>query len=188
MMAEFNYFLTKCELVDILERAIEHGYTIQLNKNLDRPVPIFLRDLASIEYAIQNKDFAFVLTRNDLTRYPFKFEHFTRDGETFWYFRTRVGGPCIEIYFWNPYEKNGVRYVPCAEIAIYSKILHPETDEEELAGVAAKSLFSFFISPLRKSSKKVKSVKRTAYVSSGVMALLDSGYVLNEPFKNSSPV
>jgi hypothetical protein len=38
------------------------------------------------------------------------------------------------------------------------------------------------IAPLRKKAKKVKSIKKTAYVSPGVETLLKAGYVLAKPF------
>jgi hypothetical protein len=188
MMAEFTYFWTKQEMLDFLVAAFNEGFKIQVNKTTQSPVFIVFDSATAIEAAVANGEFNFVLTRADITRYPFKFRPIIRDGEELWYFRTRVGGPCVEVSFHEPYEQHGKSVVAGTYLAYHSKILHPETDQFEPAGDVVKKEFNALIAPLRKKSKKVKSIKCTAYVSPGVMGLLGSGYVLNTPFANIAPV
>jgi hypothetical protein len=181
-MAEFDYFWTKQEMLDFLSAAFTAGFTVYNYKDVATPEFVICNSASEIEAAVGQREFSFVLTRADITRYPFKMSKFVRDGDERWYFRTRVGGPCIETYFWDLYERDGKRVVPCALITYHGKILHPETDQFEPAGDEIKKVFNAMVTPLRKKARKVKSIKRTAYVSPGVDALLASGYVLAAPF------
>lgn len=185
-MAEFAYFWTKREMLDFLCAAFNAGYTVQVNKDMPTPTHAICNTIGEIEAAVGRREFAFILTRADITSYPFKFRQFARDGVDLWYFRTRVGGPCIEIYSADLYERDGKQIVPCSTLAYHSKILHPDTDQFEPAGDAIVKEFNAMIAPLRKKAKKVKSTKRTAYVSPGVVVLLASGYVLATPFEAAS--
>lgn len=181
-MAEFDYFWTKQEMLDFLKAAFAEGFTVYNYKDVATPDFVICDSAAALEAALQRREFNFVLTRADITRHPFKMSKFIREGVELWYFRTRVGGPCIEFYFWDLYERDGKRVVPCGLLTYHSKILHPETDQFEPAGDAIKQVFNAMIAPLRKSASKVKSAKRTAYVSPGVATLLAAGYVLAAPF------
>jgi hypothetical protein len=185
-MAEFNYFWTKQEMLAFLNAAFEAGFTIHNYKDVATPTLVICNSGSEIAAALAHHEFNFVLTRADITRHPFKLSPFMRDGAELWYFRTRVGGPCIEVYFNDLYERDGRQVVPCTLLAYHAKILHPETDQFEPAGDAIKKEFNAMIAPLRKKAKKVKSIKRTAYVSPGVVSLLASGYVLAKPFDAAS--
>jgi hypothetical protein len=181
-MAEFDYFGTKSEILAYLKAALAAGFTIYSHKAVSTPDFVICDSDAGVEAAVLRHEFIFVLTRPDITRYPFKFSSFKRDGVELWYFRTVVGGPCIEVSFHDVYARDGKRVVPGTYFAYHSKILHPETDEFEPAGDEIKKVFNAMIAPLRKKARKVKSIKRTAYVSPSVEGLLKTGYILAKPF------
>lgn len=182
-MAEFNYFWTKQEMLDFLNAAFTAGFTVCNYKDVTTPVFLICNSTVDIEAAVARREFRFVLTHGDISRYPFKFRPFIREGVELWYFHTDVGGPCLELYFWDLYERDGKRVVPCALLTYHGKIIHPETKQVEPAGDEIKEVFNALVTPLRKKARKVKSIKCTAYVSPGVDALLASGYVLAAPFE-----
>lgn len=181
-MAEFYYFWTKQEMLAFLNSTFEAGFTVHINKDVTTPTFVICNTAADIEVAVLQREFSFVLTRADITRYQFKLRSFMRDDVEFWYFNPRVGGPCIEVYFYDIYEDAGKSVVPSTLLTYHSKILHPETDQFELAGEAIKMEFNAMTALLRKKAKKVKSIRRTAYVSPGVVTLLKSDFVLAKPF------
>jgi hypothetical protein len=181
-MAEFDHFCTKDELVALLQTALIDGYVILAKKHLSRPAPEVFTTAEEIAEAVRKGQYAFLLTRPDITRYPVEPILFREDDRQFWYLRPKEGGPVIEIYFFAPFEKNGRRVVPCSSFSYHGKIIRPHDGEYEPSGESIKKAFNSLISSLRKKSRRIQSVKRSAYVSLGVDKLLASGWKLAAPF------
>ena len=181
-MAEFYYFGTKQEFISLLQSALHTGYNVQINNDLTVPIPEFCENENEIETLVGNKQYAFLLTRPDITRYPVGIMNFTRAGASLWAARPRHGGPSIEVYFWAPYEKDGKRIIPCWLLTYNSKIISPNTNQFEAAGSPMKSAFNKIIGSLRKNARRIKGRNGTAYVSSGVEAMLAAGWRLSSQY------
>jgi hypothetical protein len=181
-MAEFDYFLTQGEFVRLLEAAVVTGYVVHVKKHLPTPMPQLCRTTEEISAAVGTGDCSFLLERSDMSRYPIELIRVDKSGSQFWYPRPKEGGPVIEAYFYPPFEKGDRRVVPCSLLTYHAKIINPNTGQFEPAGDVIKSAFRSMISGLRKASRQVRAVKRSAFVSSGVDAMIKAGCVLAPPF------
>ena len=185
-MAELDVFISRAEYVEFLCAALASGYRIQSNKNLRSPEAEYCSSEADIRTAVDASQYAFLLEREDFSRYPVKLRSFERDGTVWWYPRAAEGGPAIETCHWAPYEKAGRRIVPCALLACPSSTIEPETRATERAGPALKAAFSELTAPLRKVCRRVKSARRSALVTPGIDELLASGWRLADPFESAA--
>jgi hypothetical protein len=129
---------------------------------------------------------AFLLERDDFSRYPIRLRPITREGVKLWYPHAKEGGPVIETYFWGPYSKGEGKFIACSLFGYHAKIENPTTGEEERAGDAVKAAYEKLTAPLRKGSRRVRSPsgKRSAYVSPCTDAMLARGWKLAPPFEN----
>ena len=181
-MSEFDCFCSGSEFVALLQGALKVGYRIQVKMRLLEPTPVFLSSEEEIESAMRQGNVFVLLERADVSRYPVGLVNGKNDGGEYWYPRSSVGGPVIEVGYWAAYEKDDKWRVPSASVAFHSKIENPLNGQLESAGDAIRKAYAELIKPLRKTYRKVKSTKRTAHVSPGADALLNSGWVLREPF------
>lgn len=181
-MAEFDFFCTKTELVGLLKEALVDGYRVQQKKHLQSPDRQYCETADDVEAAIACDQYAFLLERSDMTRYAVQLQSADREGVTFWYLRPNEGGPVIEVYFWAPFEKDGRRVVPCSLLTHPTRIINPSTDELEPAGESVKAAFAAIVAGIRKRSRRVRSMTRTAFVMPGVDEMLAAGWSLASPF------
>ena len=105
---------------------------------------------------------AFLLERDDFSRYPLELRPITRAGVRMWYPSTINGGPAIETHFYFPYERDGRRIIPCSLIAHSRVIVNPTTRTKEPAGDAVKAAFNTLVAPLKRRFQRVRSAKRVA--------------------------
>ena len=177
--------MTREEFVELLASALADGFRIQLNKNLPTPSPEYCATRAEIERAVGQGQYAFLLERADFSRYPVEIRHVTLDGKETWYPRAKEGGPVIEASYFAPFEKEGERYVPCSLFSCHTKIATPGDRTVEPAGSAVVKALLGLVAPMQSASQKVKSNRKSAFVSPGVQEALASGAKLAEPFTGS---
>jgi hypothetical protein len=187
IMAEFDCFLILDEYIDLLEGALGAGFRLILDKNMRELKYEYVSERSAVRDLINPNQKAFLLERDDFSRYPVELRPIQRDGIPIWYPQAVNGGPVIETRFYFPFERDGERTVPCSSIAYSSMIVNPATREREPAGDSIKEAFNSLVLPLRKRSRKVRSKKRTAYVTDGVQAMLDAGWHLARPFDAADP-
>lgn len=180
-MAEANWFITEADLRELLEKALGGGYRISLNKNFKQPSQVLLEDAESCGESIKRGEHAFLLERDDFTRYPIGLREITKEGIRYWYPRAKEGGPAIEVYYFSPFEKAGRKVIPCSLISYHEKILNPANNREEPAGAAVKKAFSALLGELTRA-KKVKAVHSSANLSPRVLDMLSSGWELAAPY------
>ena len=188
-MAEFDYFVTADEYAELLEAAFADGFRLCLNKNFPGPQGEYVTEKEAIRGLLKSGQRAFLLERDDFSRYPIKLRPVTREGVELWYPRAKEGGPAIETYFWEPYSKDGSRFIACSLFTYHAKIENPTTGGPEPAGDAVKAAYRQLIALLRKRSRRTqsKSKKRSAYVSPGTEAMLAEGWKLAPPFESQPP-
>jgi hypothetical protein len=184
-MAELDCFITLDEFADILGRALDEGFSLCLNKNVLDPQYEYVNQKESVRELLHQKQYAYILERKDFTRFPAQLRPIQREGSTVWYPRPREGGPNIEAYFFGDYVKEGLRFVACSLFAHGTKILNPSTGREEPAGGEVNKAFQSLLAPLKREAARVRSTKRTAYVSAGVQVMLKSGWRLAPPFTDA---
>lgn len=184
-MAGHDLFVTREEFVELLASALGAGFRIQLNKNLPTPSPEYCATRSEVEQAIGQGQHAFLLERDDFSRYPVKIRHVTLDGKETWYPRAKEGGPVIEASYFAPFEREGERYVPSSLFACHTKIVTPGDRAVEPAGSAVVRALQALVAPIQSASQKVKSNRKSAFVSPGVQEALASGAKLAEPFTAS---
>ncbi|MDM4769256.1 hypothetical protein [Solimonas sp. SE-A11] len=182
MANEFNIFITKKELETLLRKAHVDGFKIQESKKLPSPNAEYCLSEADIASALARKQHAFLLEHDDFMRNPIEIMHVKRGVREFWHPFSSVGGPVIEVHYFEPFEENGQLIVPCSLFSYLSKTKNPQSGMAENAGKDIKRVFSDFITPLKESSRKVVSTKRSAYVTPQVEDLLKCGWKLAYPF------
>jgi hypothetical protein len=186
MMAEFGCIITENEYSGFLEAALAGGFKLCLNKYLPRPEHEYVTERRAVPHLLHTKQYAFLLERDDFSRYPVRLIPIERKGVKVWYPRAKEGGPVIETYFWAPFTKGDARFIPCSLIACSAKIVNPMNGTLEPAGDAVKRAYNTLIAPLRKNFKKVRSTKRVAYVSPGAQAMIGAGWRLADPFDSAN--
>src|SRR5271165_7469130 len=186
MMAEFGCFITEDEYSDLLETALAGGFRLCLNKKMPRPEHQYVTEKGEVSHLLRTKQYAFLLERDDFSRYPVQLRRIERKGVKAWYPLTNEGGPVIETYFWAPFTKDAARFIPCSLIACSTRIVNPMDGRLESAGDAVKSAYNALIAPLRKCFKKVRSTKRVAFVSPGALEMTDAGWTLAHPFDSAN--
>jgi hypothetical protein len=184
-MSDFDCFCSATEFVDLLAGSLVNGYTIHINKNTVQPIAEICTTGDSLRLAFEAKQYSYILTRNDFTRYQIKLRSILRSGVEYWYPRAKEGGPVIETHFFAPYEKDGCKFIPCSLISYHSKIINPIMNRLELAGNAVKEAFEELVSDLRKRSRRVRCKTRSAFVSPEVDVMLSAGWTLGPPFDRS---
>jgi hypothetical protein len=175
-------FVTKHEFVELLASALADGFKIQLDKKLPTPAPEYCGTRADIEREVGQGQYAFLLERGDFSRYPVKIRQVVVNGKEFWYPRSKEGGPVIDACYFDPFQKEGERYVPCSLFSCHTKIVTPGDRTVEPAGSAVVKALLGLVAPLQSASQKVKSSRKSAFVSPGVQEALASGAKLAEPF------
>ena len=181
-MAEHDLFVTEKEFVELIASALDDGFRIQLNKNLPTPAPEYCATRAEIEQAVKQGQYAFLLERDDFTRYPVKVRQVVVNGKEFWYPRSKEGGPVIEAFYWAPFQRDGQTYVPCSLFASHTKIVTPGDRSHEPSGSAVVRALQALVASMQAASQRVKSHRKSAYVSPGIQEALAAGAKLAEPF------
>lgn len=185
-MAELDYFCTRAEFTSLLKEALAAGYKVQMKKHLSAPKLQYCATVDDVECAVAGGQHAFLLERDDLTRYVLKPQSAERDGVPFWYVRPKEGGPLIEMYFFSPYEREGRKVVPCSLISYHQRVINPSTGEPEPAGQAVKVAFGDLVRGLRTQSRRVRWTSRMALVSPDVESMLAEGWTLDAPFADAT--
>lgn len=181
-MAEFNFFCIEKDLISILQDSLREGYRIQQKVQLFEPVRKYCESDEEIATSVRAGGNTYLLENPKFTRFPVSLLEYERDGRKFWTARPVKGGPVIEINFFFPFEKNGAFIIPCSLISFHSVIENPTTRDDEKAGDEITKSFAGFILSLRKRSRRVATLKKTAYVSEGADRMLIAGWKLAPPF------
>lgn len=174
-MAGHDLFVTREEFVELLGSALAAGFRIQLNKNLPTPSPEYCATRSDIERAVGQGQHAFLLERDDFSRYPVEIRQVVLDGKETWYPRAKEGGPVIEAQYFAPFETEGERFVACSLFSCQAKIMTPGDRSVEPAGSAVVKALLALVAPIQAASQKIKSNRKSAFVSPGVQQVLDSG-------------
>jgi len=182
-MAELDIFCTKGEFDALLRGAVGKGYIVHVKRHLPTPNPALCESPEGLLTALGQGVHAFFLERKDVSRYPLALERIDKAGTTFWYERSKEGGPVIEAYFFAPFENIDGRFVACSLLTYHSKIINPYTGQAEAAGDSIKEAFIELVSGLKRVCRRVKATKRSALVSPGVDVLLRDGWSLAPPFE-----
>lgn len=174
-MAGHDLFVTREEFVELLGSALAAGFRIQLNKNLPTPSPEYCATRSDIERAVGQGQHAFLLERDDFSRYPVEIRQVVLDGKETWYPRAKEGGPVIEAQYFAPFELEGERWVACSVFSCQAKIMTPGDRSVEPAGSAVVKALLALVAPIQAASQKVKANRKSAFVSPGVQQVLDAG-------------
>lgn len=180
-MGELDIFVTRNEFSEIMSDIMMEGYIIYPNKNVSVP---HLDQYTS--YSEFFEDFnsgvnAFLLKHDDFSRYPMKLRPIIKNGQDFWYPRSKEGGPFIEMYYFEP-QAGSNKILSASLLSVHDKIISPITDIQEPAGNNTKIAFLKIKEYIKNKFKQIKIKRHTAYISNEVVILLKNGWRLAAPF------
>lgn len=179
-MAAVNFYITELEFFGLRDRAMDLGHSVWPTQKYAASHPPAYSSKEEIDALSKYDKYAFILTRDDYCRYPIVYKDMMKEEKRYWYWSGGNCGPAIQAYFWAPYERGGVRLIPCSLFCYDRKIMNPSR-EFEVPGKPIATALRELLAPIRKTARRVKFVTRTPYVSQGVEKMLAQGWTLAPP-------
>jgi hypothetical protein len=178
-MAQIDFSICDFEIDALVEFIFSTGSTLAYNLDYDNPHEKTAKTLNEF-IGINIRKGLFFIRNNTFSREPLSFRGIEKNGKRIFFIEQKVGGPTLELFLTQEYCEDGVEFIASSFLSHYPYYIS-SFDETIYIEVSSQQrlLFKEITNFIKKRSKKIKSKKRTYFLSQAVIQKIKSGAKLN---------